>query len=103
MTMSYEWYNEEELQMVFAINNNNDINVVSDLTVMMTSNDVKNISDKDIDDKVEKTPKTTINAKVVLTIKKLQALYNDDANKIIKKVTKEKSAIKNLNFLINLL
>ena len=29
-------------------------------------------------------------------------MYNDDANKIDKQATQEKSAIKNLNFLINL-
>ena len=34
-------------------------------------------------------------------MKKLQALYNEDANKIIKKATQDK-AIENLNFLINL-
>ena len=35
-------------------------------------------------------------------MKKLQALYNDDANKIVEQATQEKSAIENLNFLINL-
>ena len=35
-------------------------------------------------------------------MKKLQALYNNDATKTIKQATQEKSAIKNLNFLINL-
>ena len=35
-------------------------------------------------------------------MKKLQASYNKDANKIIKQATKEKSATKNLNILINL-
>ena len=35
-------------------------------------------------------------------MKKLQALYNEDANKIIEEVTQEKNAIANLNFLINL-
>ena len=34
-------------------------------------------------------------------MKKLHALYNEDANKIIKEATQDK-AIKNLNFLINL-
>ena len=34
-------------------------------------------------------------------MKKLQASYNDDANKIIKEATQDK-AIKNSNFLINL-
>ena len=35
-------------------------------------------------------------------MKKLQALYNDDANKIVKQAVKEISAIENFNFLINL-
>ena len=35
-------------------------------------------------------------------MKKLQALYNDDDHKIVKQAMNEKSAIKNLNFLINL-
>ena len=35
-------------------------------------------------------------------MKKLQALYNNNANKIVKQATKEKSAIENLNLLINL-
>ena len=35
-------------------------------------------------------------------MKKLQSLYNDDANKIIDQATWEKSAVNNLNFLINL-
>ena len=35
-------------------------------------------------------------------MKKLQASYNDDVNKIVDQALKEKSAIENLNFLINL-
>ena len=35
-------------------------------------------------------------------MKKFQALYNDDANKIIEQATNEKSVIKNLNILIYL-
>ena len=35
-------------------------------------------------------------------MKKLQALYNDDANKIFEQAMQEKSAIENLNFLIDL-
>ena len=48
------------------------------------------------------TPKTTDNAKVVWAKKKLHAWYNDYANKFIKQATKEKGAIENLNFLIDL-
>ena len=35
-------------------------------------------------------------------MKKLQAAYNNDANKIVKQAMKERSAIKTKNFLINL-
>ena len=35
-------------------------------------------------------------------MKKLQASYNDNANKIVKQAMNENRAIKNLNFLINL-
>ena len=34
-------------------------------------------------------------------MKTLQALYNEDANIIIKEATQDKNAIKNLNFLID--
>ena len=50
--------------------------------------------------KSKQPPKTTINAKVGQAMKKLQALYNDNANKIIEQAMQEKSAIENLNFLI---
>ena len=40
--------------------------------------------------------------KVVGAVKKLQALYRYDANKIIKQATEEKGTIENLDFLINL-
>ena len=35
-------------------------------------------------------------------MKKLQSSYHDDANKIVKQAMNEKSAIENLNFLIDL-
>ena len=35
-------------------------------------------------------------------MKKLQALYNEDANKIIEEATQDKKSIENLNFLIDL-
>ena len=40
--------------------------------------------------------------KVVQAMKKLQASYNENANKIVTEVTQEKSAKENLIFLINL-
>ena len=63
---------------------------------------IKKVFDEDINKEVNETPKTTINTKVVYMMKKLQASYNDDGNKIVKHATQEKSAIKNLNFLIDL-
>ena len=72
------------------------------MTVMITSKITANFFDEDIDDKVKATPQTTINVKVVPAMKKLQASYNNDTNKIIKQARKEKSAIESLNFLIDL-
>ena len=40
-------------------------------------------------EEVEANPKTTVNAKVVKAIKKLQALYNNDANKMSRKQLKK--------------
>ena len=91
VTMSYEGQdNEEELKMVPVINNNNNLNVVSDPNNYDDiKNDNNNFFDKDIDDEVKATLQTAINTKVVCAIKKLQALYNNDANKIIKNATKK--------------
>ena len=104
---SYEASNkEEELEMVPVVINNNNVNVVSNSKSDSGEDDFKNdednFFDEDIDDQVKATPKTTISAKVVQAMKKLQASYNDNASKIIEQATKEKSAIKNSNFLINL-
>ena len=88
--------------MVPVVNQSNNNNVVSDSCSESNDKEAeKNFLDNDVYDKVETTPKTTINAKVH-AMKKLQALYNNDANKIIKQATKEKSTIKNLNFFIDL-
>ena len=51
---------------------------------------------------MEETPKITVNAEVVLAIKKLQVLHKNDASKIIKDAAQEKSAKDNLIFLIDL-
>ena len=100
VTTSYEGLNEEEeLKTVTLVIHNNNVNVVSDSNTDSSNddfkNDDKNFFDEDIDDQVKATPQTTINSKVVRAMKKLPASYNDDANKIIEKVTQEKSAIKN--------
>ena len=50
----------------------------------------------DINEKVEANPKTTIKAKVVQAIKWLQAMDNDDSEKIVKQAAQEQSANKNL-------
>ena len=39
---------------------------------------------------------------MVWAIKQLQAVYNEDTNKIIKKATQDKNTIENLDFLIDL-
>ena len=45
---------------------------------------------------------TTVNARVVCAMKKLQAPYNNDAKKIIEEAAQEQNEKENLIFLINL-
>ena len=90
VTTSYEGWDdeEEELKTVPVVVNNNNVNIVSDSDTNSSEEDFENnddnFFDEDIDDQVKVTPKTAINSKVVQAMKMLQALYNDDANKIIK-------------------
>ena len=96
---------EEELKIVPVDNKNNNINVVSDSRTDTNDNDFENneenFFDEDIDDQVIASPKTTINAKVIQAVKKLQAFYNGNADKIVKDTTQVKVS-ENLNFLIEL-
>ena len=107
LTMCYEGSDDqEELETVpVENNNNNNVNVVSDSDSDSSDEDFKsikeNLFDDDIEDQVKASPGTTVNAKVAQAMKKLQASYNDDANKIIKEAMQDK-VIENLNFLINL-
>ena len=80
--MSYEGSNDEEdLEMVPVVNQNtNYFNVISVSKSKSENNEAKCFS-QDIHKKVKATPNTTINAKMVQTMKKLQASYNKDANK----------------------
>ena len=93
--MSYEGSDDEEqeLKTVPVIINNNNVNVVSDSDSDSSKKDFKNdgnkFFDEDINDQVKTTPQTTINAKVVWPMKKLQALYNIDAKKLSNNQQKE--------------
>ena len=94
--------------MVSVVNNNmNRVNIVSDFDSDLSKEDFENSNnnflDEDVNDEVKISPNTTVNAKVVQAMKRLQALYNDDANEIVEQAMNEKSVIiKKLNFLINL-
>ena len=92
--------------MVPVVHNYNNVNIFSDYNSDESKDDIENNEDKffdeDIDDQVKATPQTTIKTKVVGAMKKLKALYNNNANKNVKQATQEKSVVKNLNFLINL-
>ena len=77
-------------------------NLVSDCKNESDDKNDQNFLDEDVNDKIEVNPKTTINNKVVHAMKKLWALYNDDANEIIQQAAQEKSNIENMNFLIDL-
>ena len=106
LTMTYEGPDdEEELKIVPIENNNINVNIVSNSNSDSSDEDFEsneeNFLDEDINDQVKASPETTINAKVVRVMKKLQASYNDDANKIIKEATQDK-AVENLNFLVDL-
>ena len=95
---------EEELKLFPIVNNNNNnVKVVTDSNSEDNiNNNNENVFDEDIDNEANMTLQTTINAKMVHAMKKLQALYDNSANKIINKAMQEKSAMENLNFLINL-
>ena len=103
VTISYEGSDDdEELKVVPFVDNNNNVNKVSDSdSDDDIENDNENFFDEDIHDEAEATPQTNINAKVVCVMKKLQTMFNHDAHKIVKQATK-KSAIKNINFLMDL-
>ena len=57
---------------------------------------------KQIKEEIEVISKTTLNPKVVSAMKNLQALYNDDANMIVKQAAQEKATKESSNFLIDL-
>ena len=95
VTKSYDGLDdEEEHEMIPIVNqNNNYCNTVSDSESKSEDNEGKeNVFDKDIDKEVKATP--TINAKVVQAMKKLQALYNDNANKNCQESCKQKMLTK---------
>ena len=91
---------------IFPVDNKNNYkNVVSDSDIASNDDDFENneenFFDKDINDQLIASPKTTINAKVIQAMNKLKASYNYNANKIIKDATQIKVS-ENLNFLIDL-
>ena len=104
VTTYYEGSDDnEELETVPIVSqNNNYCNVVSNSNNDSDDENQENFFDQDISKEVKVTRKFTINVKVVGAVKKLQALYRYDANKIIKQATEEKGTIENLDFLINL-
>ena len=62
----------------------------------------ENVFEEQVEDEIKMTPKTTPNPKVVLAIKNLHVLYNEDANKIVlskllKKYSKRKFKIFDLS------
>ena len=106
LTMNYERSNgEEEPEIVPVECNNNGVNIVTNSDNDLSNDDLKNneenLFDEEVDDKVISTTKPTLNAKAVWAMKKLQALYIDNVNKIIKDATHVKIS-KKLNFLIDL-
>ena len=84
---------DDEVKAVPTVNqiNDNNYNVVNNSKNNEEAK--KNLFDEDINED-EVTLKTTVNTKVVQATKKLQASYNDYANKIVK-AAQEKSAKEN--------
>ena len=83
---------DDEVEPVQEVNqnNNNYYYAVCD----SKSDDEENIFDEDINDELEANPKIAVNANMVQAMKKQEASYNDDANKIVKEVVgKKKSKI----------
>ena len=80
---------EEELEMILVINqnNNNYYYLVSDSESNDKAHD--NLFDENINNEVEATLIAIVNAKVVWAMKKLQASYNKDANKILEEVAQK--------------
>ena len=82
---------EEELETVPIICNNNNNNLDNDSNSNTNNqNDNENVFDEDINDKVDATTNTTINAKVVQAMKNLQASYNKMPTKSSSKLHKKK-------------
>ena len=107
LTTSYEGLDEEEEPKGGTWNGScSNVNVVRYSDSDSSEEDFKykkgNLFDEDINDQVKVSPQTTVTAKVVWALKKFQASYNEDANKIIKEATQDKNAIENLIFLIDL-
>ena len=96
LNTSYEGSDDEEERKIVPVDNKNNVNVVRDSDIDSSDKDSKNneghIFDEDINDQVIASFKTTVNAKVIWAMKKLQTLYNDDANKIIKEAKQVKVA-----------
>ena len=76
--MSYE----DKEDVVFTNNNNNKYN---DVVKNSESDELtqENLFGKDVEDKMKVNPKNALNAKVVHAMKNLQALYDEDTNKIV--------------------
>ena len=82
--MSYDGSDDKEAvkrALVHDENYNNDYYIVSSSESKVEVEE--NIFEGQIEDKIEVTPKTKLNPKVARVIKNLQALYNEDAKKIV--------------------
>ena len=93
LATSYEGSDdEEELEEVSKNKNTSDLNIVSDSDSDSDNDHLENNEDipfdKDVNEQVITSPETTVNSKLIRAMKKLQASYNDDANKIIEEGTK---------------
>ena len=82
--------NDDKVEMVHEINQNNNYYYYAVHDYENSDKVKENLIDENIDDEVDKNPKTTVMIKVVWTIKKLQTSCNKDANKLSRKQLKRK-------------
>ena len=87
---------DEEDDEPIPVNNGN-YSIVNDDS---NSNDEieKNIGDHEFDEELKVTLAIILNQKVIRVMKNLQALYDEDMNKIVEQATQEKAVCENLNF-----
>ena len=72
--------------------------IIMQLVIQRADEVEENLFQKQIEDEIEGTLKTTLNPKVLRVVKNLQASHNDDANIIMELAAQQKATTENLDF-----